>query len=271
MEVSKDDIVELIGKAVIYLPEDIKQALKKSIDVETNEIAKNNLNAILKNIELGEKTNTPICQDTGILIFYVENPIQGIEDIIYDGTKNATKKIPLRPNAVHPITRINSDNNTGINIPYIYYKYTSSNRTKITVMPKGAGSENMCKSAMLLPTKGLKGIKEFVIEVVVSAFGNPCPPIVLGVGVGGSADISAKLAKEALLRDINISHSDNDIAKLENDLLQLVNMTGIGPMGLGGKTTCLGVNIEVAHCHTACLPVSVAVQCWAARKATLII
>jgi fumarate hydratase subunit alpha len=136
-------------------------------------------------------------------------------------------------------------------------------------MTKGAGSENMSQLAMLTPTQGVKGIKEFVLNAVLRAGSNPCPPTILGVGIGGSSDIAMKLAKEALLRPINERHKDPEIAKLETDLLEAINMLGIGPMGLGGKTTCLGLNIEYAYCHTASLPVGLNVQCWAGRRGTV--
>ncbi len=135
-------------------------------------------------------------------------------------------------------------------------------------MPKGAGSENMSALAMLTPAQGLKGIKEFVLNTVLNAGSNPCPPTVLGVGIGGSADIAVKIAKEALLRPINQRSSDPDVAKLEIELHEALNDLGIGPMGLGGKTTVLGVNVEYAYCHTATLPCAVNVQCWADRRAT---
>jgi fumarate hydratase subunit alpha len=154
-------------------------------------------------------------------------------------------------------------------MPYINWKVGDKDYIEITVMTKGAGSENMSQLAMLTPSQGLKGIKEFVLNTVLRAGGNPCPPMILGVGIGGSADISMKLAKEALLRPLNVRHSDPEIAALETELLESMNMLGIGPMGLGGKTSLLGLNIEYAYCHTASLPVAINVQCWAARRGTV--
>jgi len=139
---------------------------------------------------------------------------------------------------------------------------------ELTVFPKGGGSENMSAMTMLTPDKGLLGIKKFVVDTVINAGGKPCPPIIVGLGIGGSSDLALKLAKKALLRPINQRHSEPEIAKLEDELLEAVNNTGIGPMGLGGKHTALGVNAEYAYCHTASFPVAVNIQCWAARRAT---
>ena len=153
-------------------------------------------------------------------------------------------------------------------MPYINYKRSNHPFIEMTVMPKGAGSENMSASAMLTPSQGLKGIKRFALETVLKAGGNPCPPIIVGMGIGGSADIAMKLAKESLLRPLDKPNPDLQVAALEKELFEALNDLGIGPMGLGGKTTLLGLNIELAHCHTASLPVAINIQCWAARKAT---
>jgi fumarate hydratase subunit alpha len=270
----KQVTIELLKDAETILPKDIKEALKKAYDVENDPIPKMQLRNILENIELAENTSLPMCQDTGIHIFYVtlgeglgKTSVLNIKKAIREGVKEATKQVPLRPNAVHPITRENSGDNTGLKIPYINYRFSNQDYLEIAVMPKGAGSENMSTLTMLTPSQGLKGIKDFVLNTMINAGGKPCPPTIIGMGIGGSADISMKLAKEALLRPINISNSDPQIAGLENELQEAVNSLGIGPMGLGGKTTVLGVNIEYAYCHTASLPVAINLQCWAARKA----
>jgi len=263
----KNTTVELLRNAATKLPSDVKESLKKAYEKEKG-TAKTNLKTILDNIKLAEKTKTPLCQDTGILIFYVKNPVKNIEKAIINAVKEATKKIPLRPNAVHPLTRKNTNNNVGKKIPYINYDFTDDDFTEITVLPKGAGSENTSAFIMLNPSDGIKGIKEFALNTVVKAGGNPCPPTIVGIGIGGSADLSMKLAKKALLRPINTHHKEKKIAKLEKELYDAFNLTGIGPMGLGGKITVLGVNIEYASCHTASLPVSINLNCWAARKAT---
>ena len=267
----KNVVVELLRLAVTKLPADIEEVLQKAYESEEDSVPKMQLKTILDNIKLAEETGIPMCQDTGIPIFYVnvgKFRIEDIEDTIREGVAEATTKVPLRPNAVHPMTRKNPGNNVGERMPYINFKCSTNEYLEITVMPKGAGSENMSSLSMLTPSKGIKGIKEFVLNTVLKAGGNPCPPIILGIGIGGSADISMKLAKEALLRPINRRHDDKEIAALEEELYREINKIGIGPMGLGGKTTLLGVNIEYAYCHTASLPVAVNIQCWAARRAT---
>jgi len=265
-------VVELLRKTVVKLPADVEEAQKKAYASETDEVPRMQLKAIIDNMELAEKGNTPMCQDTGVTIFYVTLPREckvNVEKGIVEGVRKATKEVPLRPNAVHPLTRKNPGDNVGERMPYINWKVADQDYIEITVMTKGAGSENMSQLAMLTPSAGLKGIKEFALNTVLRAGSNPCPPTVIGMGIGGSADICMKLAKEALLRPINQRHKDPEIAKLETELFDAMNMLGIGPMGLGGKTTMLGLNIEYAYCHTASLPVAINVQCWAARRGTV--
>jgi fumarate hydratase subunit alpha len=265
-------IVELLRKTVVKLPADIERRIRQAYAEETDEVPRMQLKAIVDNIELAEKGNTPMCQDTGVTIFYVTLPREckvNVEKGIVEGVRKATKEVPLRPNAVHPLTRKNPGDNVGERMPYINWKVADQDHIEITVMTKGAGSENMSQLAMLTPSAGLKGIKEFALNTVLRAGSNPCPPTVIGMGIGGSADICMKLAKEALLRPIDQRHKDPEIAKLETELLESMNMLGIGPMGLGGKTTMLGLNIEYAYCHTASLPVAINVQCWAARRGTV--
>jgi fumarate hydratase subunit alpha len=265
-------VVELLRKTVVKLPADVEQAIRKAYAAETDEVPRMQLKAIVDNIELAEKMNTPMCQDTGVTIFYVTLPRDchaNVEKGIVEGVRKATKEVPLRPNAVHPITRKNPGDNVGERMPYINWKFADQDHIEITVMTKGAGSENMSQLAMLTPSAGLKGIKEFALNTLLRAGSNPCPPTIIGMGIGGSADISMKLAKEALLRPIDVRHKDPEIAKLETELFEAINMLGVGPMGLGGKTTMLGLNIEYAYCHTASLPVAINVQCWAGRRGTV--
>ncbi len=265
-------IVELLRKTVVKLPADVEQAIRKAYAAETDEVPRMQLKAIIDNIELAEKMNTPMCQDTGVTIFYVTLPRNcgvNVEKGIVEGVRKATKEVPLRPNAVHPLTRKNPGDNVGERMPYINWKSADQEHIEITVMTKGAGSENMSQLAMLTPSAGLKGVKEFVLNTLLRAGSNPCPPTIIGLGIGGSADISMKLAKEALLRPIDVRHKDPEIAKLETELFEAINMLGVGPMGLGGKTTMLGLNIEYAYCHTASLPVAINVQCWAGRRGTV--
>jgi fumarate hydratase subunit alpha len=269
-DIVKQTTLEILRNAVTVLPTDINEALRAAYEAEDNAIPKMQLKNILDNIKLAKGGPLPMCQDTGIHIFYVtfgKGMVMDVEDAIRKGLMEATKSIPLRPNAVHPLTRENPGNNVGLKMPYINYGFSDEDYVEIAVMPKGAGSENMSALTMLNPSQGINGIKEFALNTILNAGGKPCPPTILGMGIGGSADISMKLAKYALLRPVSQKNSDPQIAELEEELFEALNLLGIGPMGLGGKTTVLGVNIEYAFCHTASLPVSINLQCWAARRA----
>ncbi|MEM3059011.1 MAG: fumarate hydratase [Methanomassiliicoccales archaeon] len=264
----EDVAFNLLKKSSIDLPRDVVEAIKNAFNYETSEIARIQLNTILDNISEASKCLIPMCQDTGIPIFFVKGDCcREIMEGIRAGVLRATDEIPLRPNAVHPITRRNSGNNAGVNMPYVHFSPGEDGFIEIAVLPKGAGAENMSALKMLNPSDGLDGIKSFVLDTVVSAGGKPCPPIIVGIGIGGSSDVAMTLAKEALLLPLNKKNSDGMLASLEENILAALNQTGIGPMGLGGRTTALGVKIRMAHCHTASLPVGVNIQCWAARKA----
>lgn len=272
-KIIKEATIELLKRTVTRLPDDVKEALENAYRKEEKAVPKMQLKAILENIKLAKETTKPLCQDTGIPIFFVKLPRWAdpaiVEKSLIEGVKEGTKLIPLRPNAVHPLTRKNPGTNFGKNMPYINFKFTDKNYLEIIAFPKGAGSENMSALGMLTPSQGIKGVKEFVLNTLLKAGAKPCPPVILGIGIGGSADISIKLAKEALLRPINKRNDDLQIAELEEELCNVLNDIGIGPMGLGGKTTVLGVNIEYGYCHTASHPVAVNIQCWCARRGTI--
>ena len=263
----------ILKQAVIYLPEDVKQALKKAYAEETSETGKTQLKAILDNIELAEKYQAPVCQDTGTIIFYVKagakaKDLDKIEEALINATRRATKEVPLRPNSVDPFTQKNSGDNTGRYIPFLHWEIVPGDSLELTVMTKGGGSENVCVTGMLVPGEGIKGLKKFVVDAVISAGAKPCPPNILGVAIGGGADIAMKLAKKTLLKPLNEPNQDPEIAKLEKEIFEAANMTGIGPMGLGGKTTVLGVHVDYAFRHPASFPAAVAFNCWAARRAS---
>jgi len=265
--------VNLLWLAVTELPADVKKALQDAYMRERNPVGKIQLKAILENIQLAEEERIPMCQDTGLISFYVKassgfRGLSKIEEALMKAVKRATVEIPLRPNAVNPFTQKNTKDNTGRYIPYIHWSMIDEDYMEITAFPKGGGSENMCALRILKPADGLSGLKRFVIESVVDAGGMPCPPTIIGVGVGGISDVAMNLAKKALLRPISESNPDPIIASLERDLLRAVNSTGIGPMGLGGDSTALALKIEYAHRHPASYPVAIAFQCWAARRAT---
>ena len=265
--------VNLLRQAVTRLPKDIKEALQRAYREETSDAGKTQLKAILDNVELAEKTGTPMCQDTGTIIFYVKagaevTNLDRVENALVNATKRATTEIPLRPNAVDPVAQKNTGDNTGRNIPYIHWEVVPGNTVEITVLPKGGGSENVCTTGMLVPGEGINGLKKFVIDTVVKAGSKPCPPNILGIAIGGGSDIAMTLAKKALLRPIDRRNPNPELAKLEEELLEAVNQTGIGPMGLGGKFTVLGVNVDYAARHPASYPAAVAFNCWAARRAS---
>ena len=260
-----DAAEEAIKEAEIRLPADFLRAFEKTMARETRDIAKSEYSNIVENIHQAEKLGLPLCQDTGLHIFYITLPpeVQFTEDIflgIRDGVERATRSIPLRPNAVDPLTRINTGNNLGIETPAIHVK--PGEKFTITAMPKGGGSENMSRMAMLLPSQA-GCVEEFVAETMLIAGGRPCPPVVLGVGIGGTFDSVTALAKEALLEPVD------EMTDYEQEICDAVNSLGIGPMGLGGDTTCIAVKVKKGHCHTASLPVAVNVQCWACRRATV--
>lgn len=252
-------------QAATTLPPDVVCALQRARDTETSAIARSELGTILENVALAEKTALPLCQDTGVPVVYLTIPprVPYTDDLlraVSDGVQKATRIVPLRPNVVSPCTRHNTGDNCGPGMPAIHVR--PGERFTVTALPKGAGAENMSRQAMLLPT-GKDRIPEFVAETMLIAGGRPCPPVVLGVGIGSTFDGSAALAKEALLLPIDA------MDPFEQELCDAVNALGIGPMGLGGKTTALAVKVKTAACHTASLPVAVNVQCWAARRATV--
>lgn len=270
----EEEVCRLFKEAVIKLPSDVKKALKDAYDNETEEVARLNLEAVLDNIKAAEDMGVPLCQDTGLPIIFVklgnvhvENLYQGIRK----GVKRATREIPLRPNVVDPFTRQNTGNNTGQLIPQIDVELVEGDYLEITVFPKGFGSENNNTLKMALPGEGEEGVEYFVLDTVLAAGGKPCPPIRIGVGIGGSSDLALKLAKKALLDEVGAKNPDERLARLEEEILNQVNATGIGPMGLGGKTTALDVKIEISDTHTAGLPIGVCIQCWAGRHATTIL
>lgn len=268
--------MQLLEKAVIEPPSDVTFALRNALKEEDSKIARQQLSAILENIQLAVKKHVPVCQDTGIPLFYVNVggsvrvELNTLHDAILAGVRRATAEIPLRPNVVDPITRINSGTNIEREIPHIEFTFTADkDYIEMTTLPKGAGSENMSALAMLNPSEGVMGIKRFVFETVARASGNPCPPTIIGVGVGGSSDMAMTLAKKAVMRSVGSNNRDKTLARLESELKEAVNHLGVGPMGLGGKTTCLAVHVEKAGCHTASLPVGINMQCWTGRRATV--
>lgn len=270
-KIIEDAAVEVIRRAVTTLPADVVTALEQARNAETQETPRRELQAMIDNVREAGGCNLPMCQDTGIPLFFVSMGsfrVAGLEEVLASAVRRATAEVPLRKNVVHPLTRSNTGDNTGIDMPHAAYSFHGGDYLELTYMPKGAGSENMSALAMLNPSQGLPGIRKFVVETMAKAEGKPCPPTIVGVGIGGSSDMCLAMAKKALLRPIGTGSKDPAAAKLEAELLDMINQTGVGPMGLGGRTTALAVHVECASCHTASLPVGLNVQCYAARSAT---
>jgi fumarate hydratase subunit alpha len=273
-KIVEDTIYQLFKEAVIQLPEDVKSALKKAYEHEDSAIGLLNLKAILDNIEAAEEMDIPLCQDTGLPIIFVKMGNVEVENLnqgIRNGVEKATREVPLRPNVVHPLTRKNTGNNLGTGIPQVDIELMDEDYLEFTVFPKGFGSENNNALKMALPGEGIEGVKKFVSETVIAARGKPCPPVIVGVGIGGSSDLALKNAKKALLGKVGERNSDEVLAQMEEEILEEINKSGIGPMGLGGKTTALDVKIKLADTHTAGLPIGVCIQCWAGRHATTVL
>jgi fumarate hydratase subunit alpha len=252
-------------EAVIRLPPDVLRVIHKAAAAETNPVARGEFANILKNIEVAEHLGVPLCQDTGVPVVYLTIPpdvplTRSLYEGIAEGVRRATREIPLRPNVVDPLSRHNTGDNTGAGMPAIHVQ--PGDRFTVTVLPKGAGAENVSGITMLLPTHQY-GIEGFIVETMLKAEGRPCPPVVLGVGIGSTFDGAAALAKEALLLPVD------SMTTFEQEICNSVNRLGIGPMGLGGDTTALAVKVKTASCHTASLPVAVNIQCWAHRHATV--
>jgi fumarate hydratase subunit alpha len=250
---------------VIFLPDDVKRSIGRAAARETGTVAQGEFQNILRNIAVAEELRVPLCQDTGVPVVYLTVPedvplTQEVYDAVADGVRRATATVPLRPNVVDALTRHNTKDNTGDGMPAIHVRPGST--LAVTVLPKGAGAENVSRITMLLPSQKDE-IEKFVVETMLLAEGKPCPPVVLGVGIGGTFDGAAALAKEALLLPVD------EMSPFEQQLCDAVNRLGIGPMGVGGDITALAVKVKTAACHTASLPVAVNVQCWACRRATV--
>jgi len=262
-------VVNLLRLANTKLPHDIGWALEAAAAWEVSKTAYVQLGAIMDNVKKAEFMGRPMCQDTGIPIFYVKGRFNSsIRDEITAGLKRATETIPMRPNTVDPITRKNPGNNMGKGMPIIHFIPTDDDFTEISVLLKGAGSENMTKLEMLNPSDGMEGVKRFIVDSVLNAGGKPCPPSIVGVGIGGTSDECLAMAKEALLIPLDRENFDPILKELEEELFVKLNSSGLGPMGLGGSTTVLGVRVKTAYCHTASLPVAVNIGCWATRRAS---
>lgn len=270
-----DRVAQMCQEANFSLGADIMQALEEAMTRETSPIARDALRQIRENTIIARSERVPMCQDCGVAVFFIEVGqdvcITGgyLEDAVNEGVRRGYKEGYLRKSMVaSPLNRVNTGDNTPA---VIHYQIAAGDKLKITFAPKGAGSENMSGLRMLKPADGITGIKRFVVDCVKEAGPNPCPPIVVGVGIGGTFEKAAIMAKKALMRPLGKNNSDGDIASLERQLLHEINLLGIGPAGFGGLTTALGVNVEAYPCHIGSLPVAVNINCHAARHEVVVI
>ena len=269
-----DTVAELCIRANKELPEDIIRAMQAAREKEPWPLAQSTLDVLRENIRAAAERDLPVCQDTGLACVFVrlgqDVHIEGdFNDAVNEGVRRGYAEGYLRKSVVcDPLRRVN----TGDNSPAaITVELVPGDELKLTVVPKGFGSENMSRLAMLKPADGVEGVKRFVVETVKAAGSNPCPPIVVGVGIGGTFDKAAALAKHALLRPIDQPNADPYYAALEKELLGEINALGIGPQGFGGRTTALGLNIETMPTHVAGLPVAVNISCHVTRRASAVL
>lgn len=268
-------VEQLCIDANYYLNNDILKALKEGLEKEESDIGKGILNQIIKNADIACNDKMAICQDTGMAVVFVdigqEVYISGgsLSEAINEGVRRGYNKGFLRKSVVKdPIDRVNTGDNTPA---IIHYNIVEGDNLKIAVAPKGFGSENMSALKMLKPSEGLEGVKKFILDTIDNAGPNPCPPMVIGVGIGGTIEKAALLAKKALLRPLDEKNNIEYVRNLEAELLDSINSLGIGPSGLGGRITALGVNIEVFPTHIAGLPVAVNISCHATRHAEAVL
>src|SRR5947207_5783521 len=278
------DTIETVARDLYWtalkdIPEDVRAALQGGLRAEQNDgnaTAEQVLFTILENIKTADEQSTLVCQDTGLPVYKVlvgsnlNLDIPEVKNSLRRGCERATKEYPLRSNSVHPLTRKNTQTNTGQGLPIIKLDFVpGSDSIEIHMAPKGSGSENMSFLKMLNPSEGRRGIQKFVLQCIFESGARPCPPMIVGVGLGGTSDVAMQLAKEAsTFRHIGSVSPDADVAELERELLDKINQTGIGPQGLGGTTTAMAVNIEWAHTHISQNPVAVNIQCWRGERAS---
>lgn len=281
------DTLELVArdlyiKALQEIPTDVRAGLSQGLEAEKrdgNRTAGKILQVILDNIRVADEQKTLVCQDTGLPVFKVrvgaelDIDIARLKETLRKGCERATAERPLRSNTVHPLTRKHTGTNTGQGIPVIKLDVVPDfDGIEIQMAPKGSGSENMSFLKMLNPSEGIGGIKKFVLQCIFESGARPCPPMIVGIGLGGTSDVAMSLAKDAsTFRRIGTHNPDPDVAKLEEDLLKKINETGIGPQGLGGSTTAMAVNIEWAHTHISHNPVAVNIQCWRGERAEVLV
>ncbi len=266
---------QLYIRALKLLPPDIKTGFARAVQAETAPVARTMLDTMVANIAVAEKTDNLLCQDTGIPIYNVvigrnvEIDGMALKAAIRRGCERATREYPLRSSVVHPLTRINEHTSCGAGVPVVHFDFSDAAETlAIEMIPKGSGSENGSWLKMAVPAEGIDAIKTFVVDCVLNAGGRTCPPVIVGVGIGGTADLCVHLAKRAATRALGSACPDPEGAALEQALSAAVNSLGVGPQGLGGDTTAFAVHVELAATHITMNPVAVNMQCHSARRAT---
>ena len=268
-----DAVKDASIRANIELGDDVVEALKRSLTQEMSDVGKDILNKLLENARIAREERIPICQDTGVAVLFVELG-QGVSvggdlyQALEEGVRQGYEEGFLRKSVCDPFTRKNTGDNTPI---IVHLDLVPGDQLKIWVVPKGGGSENMSRLFMLPPSAGWAGIKEKVVETVAEAGPNPCPPTIIGVGIGGNFEKSAILAKKSLLRPLGTPNPDPRLGPLEEELLTEINRTGVGPQGLGGRVTSLAVHMLMMPCHIASLPVAVNIQCHASRHVEVVL
>ncbi len=276
--IGSDDIVKKVKDACMSanfeLGEDVITAFRKTKETEESPVGKEILEQLIENATIAKEEKIAMCQDTGFAVFFVEIgdevKVSGgnLVEAINEGVRQGYKEGYLRKSICHPFTR----KNTGDNTPAIVHlDMVPGNQLKIIVAPKGGGSENMSRVTMLKPSDGIEGIKRFVVERVRESGANPCPPLVIGVGIGGTFEKAALIAKKALLRPVGSKNPDPELVSLEEELLVEINDLGVGPQGLGGRTTALAVHVNMHPCHIASLPVAVNINCHASRHKEIVL
>ncbi len=276
-EIPVDSIIDTVARAIIdaniRLPGDVENALSRAYERESSPAGRDVLKQLLDNASLAGESGLPLCQDTGLAVFFVQVGrncfLRGdLEKALNEAVRRGYSRGYLRNSVCHPFTR----ENTGDNTPsVIHMEEVEGDKLIIRFLAKGGGSENMSRATMLTPAQGWQGIKEFVVSRVAEAGPNPCPPTIIGVGIGGSFDKAPLMAKRALFRSLEEENPELELAEKEKELLVAINDLGIGPMGLGGDTTSLGVKMEMAPCHIASLPLAVNIQCHSARHAEVVV
>ncbi len=273
-DIVEETAKELYIRALCDLPPDVRSGLAAAFARETRPAAREAFKAMLKAVEIADRKKTLVCQDTGLPIYMIQIGSgfhwdgAEVRERLHTGARRATQEFPFRGSSTHPITRVNPQTSVGRHLPVVYVDFVKdADWLEMLMVPKGSGSENMSAMKMFIPADGVAAVKKFVLDTFIASGANPCPPGIIGVGIGGTSDLVMRLAKEAIARPLGQRNPDPEIAKMELELEAAINATGIGPMGLGGDVSTLGVHIEMAYTHITQNPVAVNTQCWPARRA----